>query len=122
MNDGCALMLCALALRICDSIGITGLTPSCFQSRIAGAKGLWMVDRHQSSIRSFRGGDDIWLQISDSQLKVHTHRQDLDETFDSEQLTFEVVNWAKPLHLWILILSSLQFFNKVAISNNTSPS
>lgn len=99
MNDGSALMSRALALCICDSIGITRPTPSCFQARITGAKGLWMVDRHKSSIRSFRAGDDVWLQISDSQLKVHPHPQNLDETFDPEQLTFEVANWAKPLHL-----------------------
>lgn len=49
MNDGCALMSRSLANAICASLGISGNTPSCFQGRIAGAKGLWMVDRHESS-------------------------------------------------------------------------
>ncbi|KAJ5407581.1 hypothetical protein N7509_001464 [Penicillium cosmopolitanum] len=91
MNDGCALMSRALALKICDSIGITEPTPSCFQARIAGAKGLWMVDRHQSSIRSF--SHDLGFAIEDS-----PPPQEMGDAFDPEQLTFEVVNWAKPLH------------------------
>ncbi|CAG8079886.1 unnamed protein product [Penicillium olsonii] len=112
MNDGCALMSRALANRICDRLGITTATPSCFQGRIAGAKGLWMVDRHQSSIGTeMVDGDDIWIQISDSQLKIHPHSQDWFGPFDEEKLTFEVVNWAKPLHpvdLNIQLLGILQ--------------
>lgn len=100
MNDGCALMSRGLANAICDKLGITGATPSAFQGRIAGAKGLWMVDRHESSIRSFGEGDgnDIWVQISDTQLKIHPHPQDWSASFDPEQLTFEVVKWSKPLN------------------------
>jgi hypothetical protein len=100
MNDGCALMSRGLANAICDKLGITGATPSAFQGRIAGAKGLWMVDRHESSIRSFGEGvgNDIWIQISDTQLKIHPHPQDWSQPFDPEQLTFEVVKWSKPLN------------------------
>ncbi|KGO44543.1 RNA-dependent RNA polymerase, eukaryotic-type [Penicillium expansum] len=97
MNDGCALISRALANQICDQLGITTATPSCFQGRIAGAKGLWMVDRHQSSITTM-DDDDMWIQISDSQLKIHPHPQEWVDPFDDEKLTFEVVNWAKPLH------------------------
>ncbi|RAK98924.1 RNA dependent RNA polymerase [Aspergillus ibericus CBS 121593] len=96
MNDGCALMSRGLANQICDSLGLTGITPSAFQGRIAGAKGLWMVDRHQSEISA--GGDDIWIQISDSQLKIKPHPHGWQGPVDDEQLTFEVVNWSKPLH------------------------
>ncbi|EAW12686.1 RNA dependent RNA polymerase [Aspergillus clavatus NRRL 1] len=96
MNDGCALMSRGLANAICDSLGITGNTPSCFQGRIAGAKGLWMVDRHQSDISV--GGDEFWIQVSDSQLKIHPHPQTWREPVDEEKLTFEVVKWSKPLH------------------------
>jgi hypothetical protein len=100
MNDGCAMMSRGLANAICDKLGITGATPSAFQGRIAGAKGLWMVDRHESSLRSFGegAGSDIWIQISDTQLKIHPHPQDWSESFDPEQLTFEVVKWSKPLN------------------------
>lgn len=100
MNDGCALMSRGLANAICDRLGITGATPSAFQGRIAGAKGLWMVDKHQSSIRSFSEGDgnDIWIQISDTQLKIHPHPTEWFGLCDPEQLTFEVVKWSKPLN------------------------
>lgn len=97
MNDGCALMSRALALRVCDSLGITGSTPSSFQGRIAGAKGLWMVDKHASHVAA--GPDDIWIQISDSQLKIGPHPRDWPpDSVDDEKLTFEVVRWSKPLH------------------------
>ncbi|KAL2013601.1 hypothetical protein VTN00DRAFT_1126 [Thermoascus crustaceus] len=97
MNDGCALMSRALAREICDNLGISGSTPSCFQGRIAGAKGLWMVDKHNSSISA--GNRGFWIQISDSQLKVKPHPSYWDpSSVDDEQLTFEVANWAKPLH------------------------
>ncbi|KAI9374503.1 RNA dependent RNA polymerase-domain-containing protein [Aspergillus egyptiacus] len=95
MNDGCALMSRKLANMICDSLGIVGNTPSAFQGRIAGAKGLWMVDAHQSHIST---DDDVWIQISDSQLKIRPHPREWQEPVDDEQLTFEVVKWSKPLH------------------------
>ncbi|KAE8152518.1 RNA dependent RNA polymerase-domain-containing protein [Aspergillus avenaceus] len=95
MNDGCALMSRGLANKICDSLGITGNTPSAFQGRIAGAKGLWMVDRHESDIFP---GNDVWIQITDSQLKIKPHPQTWHEPVDEEKLTFEVVKWSKPLH------------------------
>ncbi|RMJ20958.1 hypothetical protein PHISP_08171, partial [Aspergillus sp. HF37] len=93
MNDGCALMSRGLANEICDSLGISN-TPSSFQGRIAGAKGLWMVDRHRSPVSD----DDIWIQVSDSQLKIKPHPHLWQEPVDQEQLTFEVVKWSKPLH------------------------
>jgi hypothetical protein len=95
MNDGCALMSRTLANQICDSLGITGNTPSAFQGRIAGAKGLWMVDRHDSDVST---DSDVWIQISDSQLKISPHPQLWQEPIDEEKLTFEVVKWSKPLH------------------------
>ncbi|KAL4805969.1 RNA dependent RNA polymerase-domain-containing protein [Aspergillus unguis] len=95
MNDGCALMSRQLANQICDILGITGNTPSAFQGRIAGAKGLWMVDRHQSELSA---EDDVWIQISDSQLKIKPHPREWQEPVDDDKLTFEVVKWSKPPH------------------------
>ncbi|KAJ5908260.1 RNA-directed RNA polymerase [Penicillium taxi] len=97
MNDGCALMSRAMAKEVCEKLGITGATPSTFQARIAGAKGLWMVASHGFTLSGF-SEDDVWIQISDSQLKIEPHPQRREFTLDEEQLTFEVVNWAKPLH------------------------
>jgi hypothetical protein len=112
MNDGCALMSRTLANQICDQLGITTATPSCFQGRIAGAKGLWMVDCHHSSTNTTMNNNDIWIQISDSQLKIHPHPQEWTGPIDDEKLTFEVVNWAKPLHpvdLNIQLLAILEY-------------
>ncbi|KAF4763804.1 hypothetical protein HAV15_000882 [Penicillium sp. str.  len=115
MNDGCALISRTLANQICDQLGITTATPSCFQGRIAGAKGLWMVECHQSSITSMND-EDIWIQISDSQLKIHPHPQEWVDPVDEEKLTFEVVNWAKPLYpvdLNIQLLAILEYGGNV---------
>ncbi|OKL64229.1 hypothetical protein UA08_00700 [Talaromyces atroroseus] len=91
MNDGCALMSRSLGQAICVELGIDGATPSCFQGRIAGAKGLWMVDRDQA------GDDSFWIEISDSQLKIKPHPHDLSGYVDKEKVTFEVASWSKPL-------------------------
>ncbi|KAJ6155757.1 RNA-dependent RNA polymerase eukaryotic-type [Penicillium chermesinum] len=113
MNDGCALMSRTLANKICHHLGISGNTPSAFQGRIAGAKGLWMVDRHQSKYQAFaEEGEDIWLEITDSQLKIHPHPVHWKDPYDEEKLTFEVCKWSKPLHsvdLNIQILSILDY-------------
>ncbi|KAL4787818.1 RNA dependent RNA polymerase-domain-containing protein [Aspergillus varians] len=100
MNNGCALMSRQLANQICDNLGITGNTPSAFQGRIAGAKGLWMVDSLQSHVAADNGydDDDVWIQISDSQLKIKPHPREWQEPVDDEKLTFEVVEWSKPPH------------------------
>lgn len=112
MNDGCALMSRRLANSICDMLGINGDTPSAFQGRIAGAKGLWMVDRRESKHPHLDGGNGHWIEISESQLKIFPHPENWDDTADEEKLTFEVVNWAKPLHpvdLNIQLLAILEY-------------
>lgn len=93
MNDGCSLISRSLAHAICDNLGLTWSTPSCFQGRIAGAKGLWMVDKPTA-----HDDDRWWIQISDSQLKIEPHPRSWTDPIDYEQLTFEVLNWSKPLH------------------------
>lgn len=96
MNDGCARMSKSLAIHIADMLDIGGITPSCFQGRIAGAKGIWMVDRDDTA---FKAGDrNYWIQISDSQLKIKPHPAEVRGHVDPDKLTFEIVNWSKPLH------------------------
>lgn len=105
MNDGCALMSRPLARKICEELGIDGVTPSTFQGRIAGAKGLWMVDRD-------RGDDErIWIQISDSQLKIKPHPRDFFGQVDKEKITFEVAGWSKPLRSSELNTQLLEVLN-----------
>lgn len=73
-----------------------------------------MVDRHRSHL----SGDDhdIWIQISDSQLKIKPHPESWQEPVDEEKLTFEVVKWSKPLHpveLNVQLLGILENGNSV---------
>ncbi|KAK2756510.1 hypothetical protein FQN54_005403 [Arachnomyces sp. PD_36] len=83
-------------------LDIGGTTPSCFQGRIAGAKGVWMVDRDDTAFRTGDGDRNFWIQISDSQLKIKPHPAEAGAAgcvdVDPDKLTFEVVNWSKPLH------------------------
>lgn len=105
MNDGCALMSRPLARKICEELGIDGITPSTFQGRIGGAKGLWMVDRD-------RGDDErFWIQISDSQLKIEPHPRDFFGQVDKEKITFEVASWSKPLRSSELNTQLLEVLN-----------
>lgn len=105
MNDGCALMSRPLARKICEELGIDGVTPSAFQGRIAGAKGLWMVDRDHND------NEEIWIKISDSQLKIKPHPRDFFGPVDKEKITFEVANWSKPLRSSELNTQLLEVLN-----------
>ncbi|RAO68792.1 uncharacterized protein BHQ10_004804 [Talaromyces amestolkiae] len=105
MNDGCALMSRPLARKICEELGIDGITPSTFQGRIAGAKGLWMVDRDRDD------DERIWIQISDSQLKIKPHPCDFSGQVDTEKITFEVASWSKPLRSSELNTQLLEVLN-----------
>ncbi|KMU83299.1 hypothetical protein CIHG_01081 [Coccidioides immitis H538.4] len=106
MSDGCALMSVSLANRIKDCLGLKEENPSCFQGRIAGAKGIWMVDGRNIA---FKGEECI--QISGSQLKTKPHPSDCRMMLDDHQLTFEVVSWSKelrPVNLNVQLLMVLQ--------------
>ncbi|MCJ1246805.1 hypothetical protein MMC30_004014 [Trapelia coarctata] len=87
MNDGCARISRAAAAAISNMLGIYGLTPSVFQGRIGGAKGMWMVDAlNEVSEGSER---DYWIEITDSQLKFEGHPIDAYDP-DPARSTFEV--------------------------------
>ncbi|KAJ4373336.1 hypothetical protein N0V83_003630 [Neocucurbitaria cava] len=99
MNDGSSVMSVGAAQKIwglyLEATGLNSRTPlpSAFQGRIAGAKGLWMISGETFS--RDRNDTDIWIQISDSQLKFEPHDEDLsDETYDPIRLTFEVSNFS----------------------------
>ncbi|KAL1957062.1 hypothetical protein VTO42DRAFT_6439 [Malbranchea cinnamomea] len=100
MNDGCALMSRSLAVAITEHLGLPN-TPSCFQGRIAGAKGVWMVvnDNEFECKDRDLSGDFYWIEVTrDSQLKIRPHPSERKLCLDKEQLTFEVVSWSLPLH------------------------
>ena len=69
--------------------------PSAFQARIGGAKGLWLVDTSDEQLSSSER--NYWIEIFDSQLKFEPHLEDYSEQFDPARLTFEVVEYSRPL-------------------------
>ncbi|KKY24179.1 putative rna-directed rna [Phaeomoniella chlamydospora] len=83
----------SLARVICHKLGIDGI-PSVFQGRVAGAKGVWMVEKDSNCRRlSSRG---FYLEVSDdSQLKIRPHPADTQELEESQRI-FEVLKWSSP--------------------------
>jgi hypothetical protein len=86
MNDGCGRMSRKLAQEVATHLGLT-YVPSGFQARIGGAKGFWIVDCQDTS-------SGIWIETYASQRKWDL---DIHSGLDSQQRTFEVVSWARPL-------------------------
>lgn len=102
MNDGCSKISVGAALEIWRAYkkfwGISGPLPSAFQGRIGGAKGLWMIG--DESFTKDPEHLEIWIKISESQLKFKPHPEDeSDATFDPLRLTFEVTRYSSsPAH------------------------
>ncbi|PGH07291.1 hypothetical protein GX51_01835 [Blastomyces parvus] len=115
MNDGCSLMSRSLGMEIARTLGLEGV-PAVFQGRISGAKGVWMVDRDDSR---FRAGDRRFgLQITESQLKIHPAPPHDTRPVDDTQLTFEVVQWSRPLSPAALNLQLLNILQHGGIHND----
>ena len=93
MNDGCGRISQAAALAIALKLDLN-TTPCAFQGRIAGAKGVWIVDALGESLPNNSRG--YWIEITDSQLKFEGHP--IDRVFpDSARVTFDVHSWASTL-------------------------
>ncbi|KAL8711460.1 MAG: hypothetical protein Q9220_004118 [cf. Caloplaca sp. 1 TL-2023] len=93
MNDGCARISKAAAKAISERLGLDRV-PSIFQGRIAGAKGVWMVDVMDETLAGLQG--DTWIEITDSQLKFEASAGDALYP-DPERVTFEVHSYPRPL-------------------------
>lgn len=93
MNDGCARISKAAANDIAEKLGLAQ-TPSAFQARIAGAKGMWIVDALDESLS--KAERDYWIEITDSQLKFQGHPED-NLRPDKLRMTFEVLGYSKRL-------------------------
>ena len=92
MNDGCARMSETLARKICGDLGLVSV-PSVFQGRIAGAKGVWMVEKDDQC--PFLSPRRFYIEVTeDSQLKIKPHPA-LVANLDEHQRTFEVIGYAK---------------------------
>ena len=72
-------------------LGLGGPSPSVFQGRIAGAKGIWMVDPLGETINSIN--PDFWIEITESQSKFECYPDNLDHSM----LTFDVNQFSTPL-------------------------
>jgi len=69
-------------------------TPSVYQGRIAGAKGIWMVDPLNEEPPV--GSRPFCFEINDSQLKFEGHASDARYP-DEERVTFEVNDYSRRL-------------------------
>ncbi|MCJ1262320.1 hypothetical protein MMC22_002190 [Lobaria immixta] len=93
MNDGCARISKAAALAITDMLRLDQ-SPYVFQGRIAGAKGVWMVDILDESVPGCTR--DFWIEVTPSQLKFKGHKMD-NYYADADRMTFEVHSYSKKL-------------------------
>ncbi|KAF2815962.1 uncharacterized protein BDZ99DRAFT_126351 [Mytilinidion resinicola] len=92
MNDGCARISLGAMREIWRMQGKAGPVPSFCQARIGGAKGIWIASASTTTTDATHR--DIWIEITESQLKFNPHREDLnDDTYDPTRLTFEVVKF-----------------------------
>lgn len=69
-------------------------TPSVYQGRIGGAKGIWMIDCLDEKLRS--SNRNFWIEINDSQLKFEGHPSDAIFP-DEERVKFEVNDYSRRL-------------------------
>jgi hypothetical protein len=96
MNDGCATMSLGAARMIWKiymaTTGTNEAIPSAFQGRIGGAKGLWIVSTDTYS----KDPDhlNVWIKISDSQLKFQPHPEDCPDSYDALRFTFDLCNFS----------------------------
>ena len=95
MNDGCARISRSAAASIAAKLGL-GYIPSVFQGRIAGAKGIWMVDTIGEVLNSSGKDDTIWIEITDSQVKFESPPIDSRDP-DRDRVTLDVNAWSKAL-------------------------
>ncbi|KAL6707441.1 hypothetical protein ACN47E_004011 [Coniothyrium glycines] len=95
MNDGCARISAEAAKEIWrlyqSATGSDEPLPSAFQGRIGGAKGMWMISSAPQSRE--REDRDIWIEITDSQLKFDPTDDDMDDgLFNTHRCTFNYVS------------------------------
>lgn len=95
MNDGCGQISRKLAHNIAQSLNLD-YTPSAFQARIGGAKGMWIVD-----VGDF--GDKTYIKIYPSQVKWDNKSFFIDPCHQM----FEVLRWSGPVRSAALNLQFL---------------
>ena len=94
--QGCAMISQDAARAIAKQMDLIGTVPSVFQARIGGAKGIWMVDPLGQRLSTNTDSPDLWIEITDSQLKFQGHPID-DSSPEENRVKFEVLSWSHPL-------------------------
>ena len=120
MNDGCARISRHVALAVAERFSPDYYipTPSAFQGRTGGAKGMWMVDIEDENT-TLSSERDFWIEISDSQQKFESHPIDLTDP-DPDRVTFEVHDRSKPLRSAVLKLPAITYPDRPRCSKNYS--
>lgn len=87
MNDGAGRISPSLAAKVKDMLALS-YTPSAFQGRLGGAKGMWVIDYSKNN-------SEDWIEIYPSQQKWN--RRDSCLPDDPSHRTLEVVGVSGPL-------------------------
>ena len=107
MNDGCSEISLAAMDLVRKNLGLDYI-PAAVQGRILGAKGVWYRSAGQLTPNSTPAPEDVWIDISESQIKA---RHVLNDAFDdSELLTLNVVAWSSQLKPTVLHTGFLPVF------------
>lgn len=92
-RQGCSRLSKTAAAEIARMLKLQQV-PSVFQGRIAGAKGIWMVDTLGEE--NVHLGKGHWIEITDSQLKFQGHPGDARRP-DPARVTLDVGQFSRPL-------------------------
>lgn len=125
MTDGCARISVGAAMKIWEiyrsATGATGPLPSAFQGRIGGAKGMWTISGE--SYTREQAHQEIWIEISGSQLKFEpSSDNEDDDLYDPHMLTFNYVkhsfvNGSTDLHMSFIPILLDRGVKKEAMAN-----
>jgi hypothetical protein len=89
MNDGGSRLSVGLCREIEKIRGNSGPLPAAYQARLGPAKGMWI--RSGPADSADPRDHEIWIEISESQLKFEPHSSDTDDHFDPHRWTFEIL-------------------------------
>lgn len=112
MNDGCSLISSDLAHEIARMLELDE-TPSAFQGRIGGSKGLFLADHRDTHIHDLHGRN-FWIQITPSQLKIEPHPRY--RQADESCRTFEVTRVSNSLQTSALNFQLLNVLHNRGVS------
>lgn len=111
--QGCGRISLKAAEKIYKKLGLLPPMPSAFQARIAGAKGMWIVEPNQSLHKD----SDLWIEIRKSQKKFESLSRDRFYV-DTTRITFEINEFSRPLRSAPLNFQLLQILIDRGVKGN----